>query len=412
MPALETPLMALRAIRANLLRSALTMLGIVIGVAALIVMLALGDGAQDRVAEQIRALGSNLLMVRPGAAQDGAARAGAGSRDTLTEEDARAIALEIPTVLVAAPTVAGTGQLVYGNRNWEALVGGITADYLIAREWAIARGRPIVAADEATAAKVVLLGATTAARLFEREDPLGRTVRIANVPFSVIGVLAEKGAASGSGRDQDDVALIPLATAKLRVLGARSQIRRSAVDFIMVKVVGEAALAPTQTAIERLLHQRHRIRAGQEDDFQVQEPSATMEAQAAAARSMTLFLGIVASVSVVVGGISIMNIMLVSVTERTREIGLRQALGARRSQVRDQFLVEAVLLCVFGGVAGIVVGVAVALGVAESLGWPVTITPQAVVLALGFAAAVGISFGYYPANKASRLDPIDALRFE
>jgi putative ABC transport system permease protein len=412
MPPGETLRLALRAIRANLLRSALTMLGIVIGVAAVIVMLAIGDGAQNRVAEQLRALGSNLLMVRPGAARDGAASAGAGSRDTLTEEDARAIAAEIPTVLVAAPTVAGVGRIVHGNRNWEALVGGVTADYLTAREWAVGRGRPIVAADESAAAKVALLGATTAERLFEQADPLGATVRIANVPFTVIGVLAPKGAASAAGRDQDDVALIPLATAKLRVLGARSMIHRSAVDFIMVKLGDAAEPAATQAAIERLLRQRHRIGAGEEADFQVQEPSATMEAQAAAAQSMTLFLGIVAAVSVVVGGISIMNIMLVSVTERTREIGLRQALGARRREVRDQFLIEAVLLCLLGGVAGVVLGAGVAVALTQSLGWPVSITPQAVLLALGFATAVGIAFGYYPAAKASRLDPIEALRFE
>jgi putative ABC transport system permease protein len=403
---------AIRALRANLLRSALTMLGIVIGVAAVIAMVAVGSGAQTQVADQIRSLGANLLLVQPGSLRDGAVRLGAGSRQSLTEEDAAAIGAEVPGVLTAAPTVAGNAHLVHGNLNWASLVGGVTPDYLIARDWSVAKGRAFTFKEMDIAAKVVLLGATTAAELFPDEEPLGQVVRIANVPFTVIGVLAEKGQASASGRDQDDVALIPLTTAKLRVLGGRSQVSRRAVDFIMVKARSTDVMASVQQQIGRLLRQRHRLIADADDDFQVREPAAAMEAQAAAARTLTLFLAAVASVSLVVGGISIMNIMLVSVTERTREIGLRQAVGARRCDVRNQFLIEAVTLCLLGGLAGIALGIGAAIAVAELLGWPIFVSPAAVVTAVAFAGAVGVFFGFYPAHKASRLDPIEALRFE
>jgi putative ABC transport system permease protein len=403
---------ATRALRANLLRSALTMLGIVIGVAAVIAMVAVGSGAQTQVADQIRSLGANLLLVQPGSSRDGAVRLGAGSRHSLTEDDAAAIAAEVPGVLTAAPTVAGDAHLVHGNLNWSTLVGGVTPDYLIARDWRVADGRSFAAQEVESAAKVVLLGATTASELFPNEEPLGQGIRIANVPFTVIGVLGEKGQAAASGRDQDDVALIPLSAAKLRVLGARSQVSRQSVDFIMVKATSTAAMAGVQQQIEQLLRQRHRLPPGADDDFQVREPAAAMEAQAAAARSLTLFLAAVASVSLVVGGISIMNIMLVSVTERTREIGLRQAVGARRRDIRYQFLIEAVMLCLLGGLTGIALGVAAAVAIAELVGWPIFISPLAAVVAFGFAGAVGVFFGLYPAHKASRLDPIEALRFE
>jgi putative ABC transport system permease protein len=403
---------AIRALRANLLRSALTMLGIVIGVAAVIAMVAVGSGAQTQVADQIRSLGANLLLVQPGSIREGAVRLGAGSRHSLTEDDAAAIAAEVPGVLTAAPTVAGNAHLVHGNLNWTSLVGGVTPDYLVARDWRVANGRAFTSQEMDTAAKVVLLGATTAKELFPNEEPLDQAMRIANVPFTVIGVLGEKGQAAASGRDQDDVALIPLMAAKLRVLGARSQVSRRAVDFVMVKATSTDAMAPVQQEIEQLLRQRHRLPPDADDDFQVREPAAAMEAQAAAARSLTLFLGAVASVSLVVGGISIMNIMLVSVTERTREIGLRQAVGARRSDIRNQFLIEAVMLCLLGGLTGIALGIGAAIALAELLGWPIFVSPAAIVVAFGFAGAVGMFFGLYPARKASRLDPIEALRFE
>jgi putative ABC transport system permease protein len=403
---------AMRALRANLLRSALTMLGIVIGVAAVIAMVAVGSGAQTQVADQIRSLGANLLLVQPGSSRQGAVRLGAGSRQSLTEDDAAAIAAEIPGVLTAAPTVSGNAHLVHGNLNWSTLVGGITPDYLVARDWSLAKGRSFTAEEIESAAKVVLLGTTVAEQLFRDEEALGQTVRIANVPFTVIGVLGEKGQASASGRDQDDVALVPLTAAQLRVLGARSQVSRRAVDFVMVKAASTEAMAPVQQQIEQLLRQRHDIPPDAEDDFQVREPAAAMEAQAQAARSLTLFLAAVASVSLVVGGISIMNIMLVSVTERTREIGLRQALGARRRDVRNQFLIEALMLCLLGGVAGIASGIGAAVAIAELVGWPIFVSPLSIVIAFGFAGAVGVFFGFYPALQASRLDPIEALRFE
>jgi putative ABC transport system permease protein len=412
MNAWECARSAVRALRANLLRSALTMLGIVIGVAAVIAMVAVGSGAQTQVADQIRSLGANLLLVQPGSSRDGAVRLGAGSRHSLTEDDAVAIAAELPGVLTAAPTVAGNAHLVHGNLNWSTLVGGITPDYLIARDWRVAEGRPFSSREVELAAKVVLLGATTAKELFPDEEPLGQVVRIANVPFTVVGVLGEKGQAAASGRDQDDVALMPISAAKLRVLGARSQVSRQSVDFVMVKATSTAAMAGVQEQIEQLLRQRHRLPADADDDFQVREPAAAMEAEAAAARSLTLFLAAVASVSLVVGGISIMNIMLVSVTERTREIGLRQAVGARRSDIRSQFLIEAVMLCLLGGFTGIALGIGAAVAIAELLGWPIFVGPIAIVVAFGFAGAVGIFFGFYPAHKASRLDPIEALRFE
>jgi putative ABC transport system permease protein len=403
---------AVRALRTNLLRSALTMLGIVIGVAAVIAMVAVGSGAQTQVADQIRALGANLLLVQPGSGKEGAVRLGAGSRHNLTDEDAAAIAAELPGVLAAAPTVAGNAHLVHGNRNWSSLVGGVTPDYLVARDWRIGKGRAFTSDEVDTAAKVVLLGATVVKELFSDEAPLGQLVRIANVPFTVVGVLGEKGQATESGRDQDDVALLPLTAAKLRVLGAGGQVSRGAVDFIMVKAVSTDAMAPVQRQIGQLLRQRHRLSPEDDADFQVREPAAAMEAQAAAARSLTWFLAAVASVSLLVGGISIMNIMLVSVTERTREIGLRQAVGARRSDIRNQFLVEAIVLCLLGGLIGIVLGVGAAIVIAEVVGWRIFISPLAVLLAFAFAAAVGVFFGSYPANQASRLDPIEALRFE
>src|ERR687892_599080 len=276
----------------------------------------------------------------------------------------------------------------------------------------MAKGRSFGSEELDIAAKVVLLGATTAEKLFPDEEPLNQVVRIANVPFTVVGVLGEKGQAAASGRDQDDVALIPLSAAKLRVLGARSQVSRQSVDFIMVKARSTAAMAGAQQQIEQLLRQRHRLAPGADDDFQVREPADAMQAQAAAARSLTLFLAAVASVSLLVGGISIMNITLVSVTERTREIGLRQAVGARRRDIRNQFLIEAVMLCLLGGLTGIGLGIGAAVAIAELLGWPIFVSPLAVLVAFAFAGVVGVFFGFYPAHKASRLDPIEALRFE
>nr|WP_264185634.1 ABC transporter permease [Roseicella aerolata] len=402
---------AFRAIRANLLRSALTMLGIIIGVAAVITMVALGTGAQRQVAEQIRSLGSNLLLIQPGSPNQGGARLGTGARPTLTEEDAAAIAREVPEVVVAVPTMSGAGHIVQGNLNWSTLVGGITPGYLTARDWRVETGREFTLEEVETAAKVVLLGRTVADILFPGDDPLGRQVRLANTPFTVIGVLASKGQVAAAGRDQDDTVLIPLSTAKLRVLGA-NRLSRTLVDFLLVKVTTDEAIGPAQQQIRQLLRQRHRLAEGVEDDFRIGEPFAAMEARAASTRSLTYLLAAIASVSLVVGGISIMNIMLVSVTERTREIGLRQALGARRRNLLNQFLVEATTLCVLGGVVGVLVGIAAAFGIGAMAGWPIWVSPASVILAVVFSGAIGVFFGFYPAHKASRLDPIQALRFE
>jgi putative ABC transport system permease protein len=350
--------------------------------------------------------------VQPGSSNQGAVRLGAGSGQNLTEEDAAAIAAEVPGVVTAAPTVAGAAHLVHGNLNWASLVRGVTADYLLARDWTIAEGRAFTSDELESASKVVLLGTTVVKELFPGEDPLGQLVRIANVPFTVIGLLGDKGQAAASGADQDDVALIPLTAAKLRVLGARSEASRKAVDFIMVKATSTEAMAPVQEQIRHLLRQRHRLGPDADDDFKMREPAAAMEAQAAAAQTVAFFLAAVGSVSLVVGGISIMNIMLVSVTERTREIGLRQAVGARRRDIRSQFLIEAVVLCLLGGVAGIAAGIGAAIAIAELVGWPIFVSPLSIVVAFGFAGAVGVFFGFYPALQASRLDPIEALRFE
>jgi putative ABC transport system permease protein len=408
---LESIRIALRALRANPLRSALTMLGIIIGVAAVITMVAVGEGAHARIAQQIRTLGANLLMIVPGAAQKGGAQLALGSRHTLTEADAAAIRQEIPAVDVAAPSVRGTAQIVHGDRNWNAVVNGTEPDYFIAREWPVAAGRSFTRQEVSDAAKVAVLGATVVHALFGKADPLGRIIRIADVPATVVGVLARKGP-SGLGQDQDDVVFVPISTAKLRLFGDARAINPGAVNYVLVKVASAGAMMPAQRQIVALLRQRHRLWGGTGDDFQVRNPAAAMAAQNAATRTLTFMLAAVASVSLIVGGISIMNIMLVSVTERTREIGLRLAVGARRRDVRDQFLIEAVALCVLGGVIGILLGIGAAAMVAQIAGWPVFIGPEAVVVATGFAAAVGIFFGFYPALKASRLDPIEALRFE
>ena len=359
---------ALRALRANRLRSALTLLGIVIGVGAVIAMVAIGNGAQKTIETQLRSLGSNLLMVQPGAARSGGVRLGAGSRHTLTEDDAAAIASEVPSVLVASPVVTGGMQLIRGNANWATRVAGSMPDYLAAREWVIARGNGFVLADVDAAAKVAVIGATIAEELFADEDPIGQTLRVGDTPFTVIGVLQSKGQ-SPSGRNQDDVIFVPLSTAKLRLLGATYKSNRRAVELIVVKVASAAAMVETERQIGGLLRQRHRLRAGAEDDFIVRDLSAVAKAQSRAARTFSYLLAAVASVSLIVGGISIMNSMLVSVTERTREIGLRLAVGARQRDIRNQFLIEALTLCLLGGIIGIATGAAAAYLVARIAGW-------------------------------------------
>src|SRR5215218_3718072 len=325
---------ALRSLRANKMRSFLTMLGIIIGVASVITMVAVGAGAQTQVAEQIRSLGANVLMVVPGAAREGGVRRESGSRHTLTESDAAAIGSQLPQVQAAAPSIRGPHQIVRGGKNWNTTVNGTTADYFVVRDWPLASGRPFSRAEEQGAGKVALIGATVAKQLFDKDDPVGGEIRISSVPFEVVGVLSEKGP-SGAGQNQDDIVFVPISTAKLRLMGSASEVNREAVAYILVKAVSDEAMRSAQGQIEALLRQRHRSGGDAESDFQVNNPAAAMAAQRASTTTIAWLLAAIASVSLVVGGISIMNIMLVSVTERTREIGLRLAVGARRRDIRN-----------------------------------------------------------------------------
>jgi putative ABC transport system permease protein len=401
---------AVRALRVNLLRSALTMLGIVIGVGAVITMVAVGTGAQARVAEQIQSLGSNMIIVLSGSAVSGGVRMGSGSQLTITEDDAWAIQREVRTVAAAAPTSRGGAQIVYGNLNWATSVQGVTGEFFMAREWDVTDGRLFSQDEVEGAAKVALIGQTVVGNLFGDGDPLGQVIRIKNVPFGVIGVLERKGQTT-FGQDQDDTVLIPLSTAKKKVLGS-SQANARAVGSIAVKVREARAMQDAEQEIRSLLRQRHRLQAFQDDDFWIRNLTEVLQSQEASSRVLTWLLAAIASVSLLVGGIGIMNIMLVSVTERTREIGLRMAVGARGRDILVQFLVEAVTLSLIGGVIGIALGLGGSYAIAYFAQWRTLVSPEAVALAFVFSAAVGVFFGFYPARRASRLNPIDALRYE
>jgi putative ABC transport system permease protein len=407
---LATLRIALAALRVNKLRSALTMLGIIIGVGAVIAMTAIGAGAQARVEDQIRSLGSNLIIVLPGNITSGGVRMGSGAQLTLSEDDAAALPRDIPEIEVAAPQLRGGGQVVFGNNNWSTQILGVTSDYLVAREWTLESGREFTEAEADAAAKVVLIGQTVARTLFGESDPVGETIRIRNVPHEVVGLLARKGQ-SMIGQDQDDVVLIPISTARKRVLGGQ-QVKARNVQSITVKVRQGADVAHAEQLMRDLLRQRHRLQANQEDDFFVRNLSEVLSAQEASSKVLTVLLAAIASVSLLVGGIGIMNIMLVSVTERTREIGLRMAVGARGRDILTQFLVEAVTLSLIGGLVGILLGAITSVAVGEFAGWRTEMGAGAVLLAFGFAAAVGVFFGFYPARKAASLAPIDALRHE
>jgi putative ABC transport system permease protein len=401
---------ALRALAINKLRSALTMLGIVIGVAAVIVMIAVGAGAQARVEEQIRALGSNLLLVMPGATTAGGVRMGFGSSSTLSEDDVLAINREIPEAL-AAPALRGSAQVIWGNANWSTQIYGITPEYLDVRQWPLASGRSFEPTEVAGAGKVCLIGSTVAKQLFGTSDPLDQTIRIKRVPFTIIGVLETKGQ-SLMGTDQDDVILMPLATARTRVIGSANAAKQRSVGTIWVKVADGVEAGTVEGQVRALLRQRHRLQAGADDDFSLRNLAEVMAAQEASSRVLALLLAAVASVSLLVGGIGIMNIMLVSVTERTREIGLRMAVGARTRDILGQFLVEAVTLSLIGGLVGVALGMGGAMAIATFAGWRVLLSPAAVGLAVAFAFVIGVFFGFYPARKAARLNPVEALRFE
>ena len=401
---------ALRALAINKLRSALTMLGIVIGVGAVIVMIAVGAGAQARVEEQIRALGSNLLLVMPGSTTAGGVRMGFGSGSTLTEDDVLAINRDIPEAL-AAPALRGAAQVVWGNANWSTQIFGVTPEYLDVRQWPLAAGRSFEPAEMAGAAKVCMIGATVATQLFGSADPIDQVIRIKRVPFTIVGVLDVKGQ-SLMGHDQDDLILMPIKTARSRVLGTASAARQRSVGTIWVKVADGADTKAVEEQVRLLLRQRHRLQAGADDDFSLRNLQEVMSAQEASSRVLALLLAAVASVSLLVGGIGIMNIMLVSVTERTREIGLRMALGARTRDILGQFLVEAVTLSLIGGLIGVGLGLAASVAIGSFLGWRVLLAPEAVGLAVSFAFVIGVFFGFYPARKAARLNPVEALRFE
>ena len=401
---------ALRALRVNPLRSALTMLGIIIGVGAVIAMVSVGAGAQARVAEQIRALGSNLILILPGSVATTGVRLGFGTRPSITQEDAVAIAREVGSIHAAAPSVRGRDQVIWGNTNWSTAIQGTTPDYEEARQWPVTSGRWFNQEEADGAAKVVLLGQTVAENVFGGADPVGAVVRVAGVPLTVVGVLERKGQSSW-GQDQDDVVFIPIWTANKRVLGPTKPSATSA-NAITVRVRDGESMKVAEQEIRDLLRQRHKLQGYQEDDFWIRNLSEMLQAEEASSRVLTMLLAAIASVSLMVGGIGIMNIMLVSVTERTREIGLRMAVGARGRDIRTQFLVEAVTLSLTGGLIGIAIGLAGSYAIAYFAEWRILINPEAILLAFGFSATVGIFFGFYPAQKASQLNPIEALRYE
>lgn len=399
---------SLRSLRANKMRSALTTLGIVIGVAAVVAMFAIGTGASRNVEAQLASMGTNLLVVRSGSTTSGGLRMGYGAAPTLTFEDVDAIVKECPAVGKAAPTAAGTVQIVYGNSNWSTRAEGTTPPMLDIRNWTIGSGRSFNSSEVRSAAKVCLLGQTVADNLFGNEDPVGKIVRVKKIPMVVVGVLGKKGT-NAMGQDQDDTILMPITTAQKRVFGSRFQ---GKVSSILVQAADAASIQAAIGQIDSLLTERHRIRSEEEKDFTVMNLAELMEAAAQSTKTLSFLLAAVASISLLVGGIGIMNIMLVSVTERTREIGIRMAVGARRPDILLQFLSEAVILSVLGGVTGILLGIIVSSLIGHFAGWPTVISPLSIALAFGFSAMVGIFFGYYPASKASALDPIEALRYE
>jgi putative ABC transport system permease protein len=400
---------ALRALRRNKLRSALTMLGVVIGVGAVIVMVSIGQGASAAVRAQIEALGTNLLMVIPGATTRAGVRSGWGGATTLTVADARAIGEECEAISGVAWSRRQVVQVIQGELNWSTEVQGASPDFFVVRNWAIAAGESFGPRDEETANRVAVLGQTVVENLFgPGEDPVGAVIRVKDVPFRVLGVLARKGQTSW-GRDQDDTVVIPFSTAERRVLGAEIL---GTVDLIFASAARGQDLPAAEEQIAALLRQRHRIPEGGDDDFGIRNLSDMAEAQESTSRVMATLLLCVAAISLLVGGIGIMNILLVSVTERTREIGIRMAVGAKRRHILLQFLVEAVVLSVAGGLLGVVLGVASSQAIAELAGWPTLLSAGAVLGALLFSAAVGVAFGFWPARRAASLDPIAALRYE
>ena len=395
------------AMGANRLRTFLTMLGMVIGVSAVIIMLAVGQGAQQQVQASIASMGSNLFIILSGSTTSSGARMGGGAAPTLTLADAQAIE-ELPQVVAAAPSSPGSAQLVYGSSNWSTQITGTTPSLLAVRDWRLAAGFPFTDSDIRAATRVALLGQTVKQNLFGDEDPVGKIIRIKNSPYVVLGVLAPKGQ-SLDGRDQDDTVLIPVTTAQRKLFGSQFA---GTVRFIMAQAEFAEAMPAVEKSINELLRQRHRIRQGADNDFTVRNLTAMANTAAETTEIVSLMLGAIASISLLVGGIGIMNIMLVSVTERTREIGIRMAIGARGKDILLQFLLEAIIISIVGCLIGVIIGVGGALVVSKVSGMEVLVTMTSIITAFVVAAAVGIFFGWYPARKAARLRPIDALRYQ
>jgi putative ABC transport system permease protein len=396
---------ALQALGRNKMRSILTMLGIIIGVGAVIAMVSIGQGAQYTISEQIASAGSNMLYVWPGSFNQGGFRSGAGTSSHLTVEDYQAIERECPAVRFASPVVRASSSVVFGNQNWFTSIQGVNIHFPEIRLWEVENGEFFTQQDESSARRVCLLGKTVVDNLFAGQDPVGQEIRIKNAPWQVIGVLKSKGQ-SGMGQDQDDTIIAPYTTVQKKIQGI------TFINAIMVSAVSESATATAQQQMTDLLRQRHHIPLGEENDFMVRNLSDMAELANSSNQIMTMLLASIAFVSLVVGGIGVMNIMLVSVTERTREIGIRMAVGATGGDIQLQFLTEAVVLAIFGGLVGIGAGIVTSILISDSLGWPTLVSTAAIAMAFSFAGAIGIGAGWYPALKASRLDPIEALRYE
>jgi len=398
---------AFRALLRNKLRSLLTALGIIIGVACVVATIGIGEGARLQAENQLKSLGTNFLMIFPGTTTSSGAKAGWGSSSRLSGDDVEALKREVETVAYVSATIRTVAQVIYGNQNWSTSIQGGEVDWPLIRSWNVAQGQFFTDQDNRSASKVCVLGQTVNTNLFGDEDPIGKTIRIKNIPFKVVGVLESKGG-STMGQDQDDIVIAPYETVRKKIMGT------TAVGAILVSAASNELVPRAQDEITALLRQRHRISkaSGQDDDFMIRSQTEMLQQAEEQSRTMSALLWSIAGVSLLVGGIGIMNIMLVSVTERTREIGVRMAIGAKGGDIRAQFLVEAVVLAITGGAVGIGLGIGIQRTVARFAGWPVSVQPDAIWLAFLFSALVGVTFGFYPALKASRLDPIEALRYE